>query len=157
MKLGNLSGIVRRFGGELGTVRVVALVLVALSGTLVACSGMPEVGGLASDAPMEVRRAAVEMRAKARWEALIAGDYQKAYGFMTAASRQATSLDGFRARGRVAVYRSATVDSVTCEVDACSAEVFVNYDHRKFKGGATRLKETWVLERGQMSYVDPIK
>jgi hypothetical protein len=128
-----------------------------LAGLLLGCAGIPEVGGLASDAPMAARQAAVESRARARWEALIAGDYEKAYSYMTEASRGATSLERFKGRTKVVVYRAVKVDAVSCDADACSAEIFLTYDHRKFKGGTTRLKETWVLERGQMSYVDPIK
>jgi hypothetical protein len=134
------------------------LVFVAMvGGLLFGCAGIPEVGSLAGDAPMAARQAAVETRARGRWDALIAGDYEKAYSYMTEASRGATSLERFKVRSSVVAFRSVKIDSVSCDADACSAEIFVTYDHRKFKGGTTRLKETWVLERGQMSYVDPIK
>jgi hypothetical protein len=157
MKSGSLRCNAGQTNGIKGLDRVGRVVVAMLGGMLFGCAGIPEVGGLAGDAPMEARQAAVETRARARWDALIAGDYEKAYSYMTEASRGSTSLERFKGRTRVVVYRGAKIDSVNCDADACNAEIFVTYDHRKFKGGTTRLKETWVLERGQMAYVDPIK
>ncbi|MBK9675651.1 MAG: hypothetical protein IPO82_10660 [Betaproteobacteria bacterium] len=131
--------------------------VVAAAGLLAGCAGMPGSGTLTRESPVEVRQAAVAARAQERWDAVIQGDFAKAYSYMTEASREVVTLERFKGRLGAVAYRSAKVQGVTCSADACTAEIFVGYDHRRFKGGATRLTETWVLERGQMAYVDPIR
>jgi hypothetical protein len=50
-------------------------------------------GGVAADAPADVKRAAVADRAKARWDRLIAGDLAGAYEYLSPASRATLSLE----------------------------------------------------------------
>ena len=120
-------------------------------------AGCATTGTLGNDTPVGEKQAVVAERAAARWQAMIKGDYEKAYGYMSATSRQATSLDRFRSRTRSVVYRDAKVRNVVCDADACKADVFVSFDHVRLKGAGNAMEETWVIEQGQAWYVDPIK
>ena len=110
-----------------------------------------------SESPLETRRDVVRARATERWQAVIKGDLDKAYGFMSETSWQATSLDRFKARSRVAAFTGAEIQKVECEAEICRVDVFVTYDHRLMKGVGMPLRETWVIERGNAWYIDPIK
>lgn len=143
-----------------GVVRVARLrppVAAIFAAAVVVLAGCAASGSLTRESPVEARQAATTARVQARWDAVIQGDYEQAYSYMTEASRELVSLERFKGRFGAVAYRSAKVQGVSCDADACKADVIVGYDHRRIKGGATRLTETWVLERGQMSYVDPIR
>jgi hypothetical protein len=114
-------------------------------------------GSLSPDAPADVKQATVTERAKARWQAIIKGEYEKAYEFSSQASRQAVTLDRFRDRARVVAFRDAQVKGVECTGDSCKVDVFITYDHRQMKGVGFPATETWVIERGNAWYIDPIK
>jgi hypothetical protein len=114
-------------------------------------------GPLGKDPPVAEKQAVVAERAAGRWQAMIKGEYEKAYAYMSATSRQATSLDRFRSRSRAVVFREAKVKGVVCDADACKADVFVTFDHARMKGAGNSVEETWVIEQGQAWYVDPIK
>jgi len=111
---------------------------------------------LSSASPAEVKVAAVTERSNARWQAMIKGDFQTAYGMMTDASRKSVTLEGFRGRSRSVVFKDAKVQKVSCEAESCKVDVFVTYDHPKLKGVGFPATETWVIERGMFWYVDPI-
>lgn len=129
----------------------------AVLGALPGCAGVAGSGVLPSDAPAETKQSVVASRAAARWDALIRGDLDAAYNYMTEASREAVPLDRFKARRQAVVVREAKVLGVACGVDTCTAEILLTYDHRSFKGGSTRTNETWIWERGQMAFVDPLR
>ena len=111
---------------------------------------------MSSASPAEVKVAAVTERSNARWQAMIKGDFQTAYGMMTDASRKSVTLEGFRGRSRSVVFKDAKVQKVSCEAESCKVDVFVTYDHPKLKGVGFPATETWVIEHGMFWYVDPI-
>jgi hypothetical protein len=130
--------------------RVLAtLGLLALAG----CATAPSGGGSAALTTPEAAKAAVTARAGARWEALVKNDLDRAYAFLSPASRATTSLDKFKATARRRDYREGKVDSVTCEGDACRARVLVTYDHPRMKGITTPIVESWIIVDGQAWYV----
>ena len=110
-------------------------------------------GGGLNDASPEARRGAVTERANARWAALIRGDLDAAYAYMSPASRELVSLDQFKVRMRTSGFREAKVDSVECEAEACKVHILLTYDHRLMSGITTPLLESWVLDKGQYWYV----
>jgi hypothetical protein len=129
---------------------------VAVWATLaVGCASLP--GSLSPDSPADVKQAAVAERANARWQAIIKGEYGKAYEFSSEASRQAVTLDRFRDRARTVAFRDAVVKGVECAADTCRVDVLITYDHRRVKGVGFPLTETWIIERGNSWYIDPIK
>jgi hypothetical protein len=122
------------------------LAVVAMAG----CSGL---GGLTKDSPPEEKQAVVKERANARWAALIKGDYDAAYAYSTPASRKAVSVESFASRRGQTKYRAATVESVTCDAEACEVQIKLTYDYPVVQGKVARgiqtaLTETWVLDKG---------
>ncbi|MBI3148305.1 MAG: hypothetical protein HYZ17_07310 [Betaproteobacteria bacterium] len=115
-----------------------------LIGVLAGCSGMP-VGG----DPGEW----VAKRAKARWEALIERDLDKAYGFLSPGSQATLSLAAYKSRIRPGMWRKAEVKAVKCELTACKVTMTITYDHKVMKNVQTDLFESWLIENGNAWYV----
>ena len=127
-------------------------VLVAILG-LVSCAVSPIGDGkLGTDSP-EARRKAVETRVQARWDALIKGDLQASYGYLSPASRQTLTFDQYQKVTRKEGFREAKIESIDCDADACKVKLWITYDHRLMKGMNTPLEETWVFDKGQAWYV----
>jgi hypothetical protein len=135
-------------GGWLVQTGAVAGLAVLLGAT--GCSSLG--GGLSKDAPLEVKRAAVRDRVNARWDALIKGDFDRAYEFLSPSSRETVSLAVFKARRGPLVWRAMTIESITCEAEACKVELRASYDYpvqgTVMKGVQTPISETWVLDKG---------
>ena len=111
-------------------------------------------GGKASrEMSPEARRAMVADRVNARWAALIKGDLDAAYKFLSPASREVVSLAEFKARPRGSGFREVKVDGMECEPDVCKVRLLLTYDHRLMKGITTPLSESWVIDQGQFWYV----
>jgi len=112
-------------------------------------------GGLAKDAPVAAREAAVAERAKARWEALIKRDYKAAYAYFSPASRQSVPLPRYQAQVEAIEYRAISVDKVKCEAEACKVMLKVTYDfpRAKIQGVVTPLDEDWIIDQGQAWFV----
>lgn len=112
-------------------------------GLLAGCTSLP------SPVAPEVSVAA---RAKARWEAVIAGNWQQAYEFATPAYRAAVSVDSFRARTAGPVqHKSVEVRSVKCESAVCELKLMIGFAplQKGFPDLNTELGERWVLEEGE--------
>jgi hypothetical protein len=120
----------------------VAVLLMALTG----CASVS--GGLTKDSPTEAKQAAVAERAKARWAAMIDGNLDLAYTFLSPASKGIVSLASFKQQARTG-YREAKVENVECDGAICKVKMFVIYDHRLMKGIGTPLEERWVIDEGQ--------
>jgi hypothetical protein len=115
---------------------------------LMALAGCASVGGLSNDSPPEAKQAAVAERAKARWAAMIDGNLDLAYTFLSPASKGIVSLASFKQQARTG-YREAKVEKVECDGATCNVKMFVIYDHRLMKGIGTPLEERWVIDEGQ--------
>lgn len=119
--------------------------LLGLLSLLSACAG------LAPATPEE----AVRERAQARWKALLAGDHQQVYQFLSPGSRAVISFENFRSRfGTMAAWKSAEVFKVVCEqADRCTATIKVTYQPMLPRGSIgiieTSVDEVWLLESGQ--------
>jgi hypothetical protein len=125
--------------------------LAALSSLMLLACATP--GGVTAESPADVKKAAVSERAKSRWQAVIAGDADKAYGYLSSGSKAVTSLDSFKARARLVGFRAADLESAVCEPEVCKVKFRVTLDHRLMKGLSSEVEETWVLEKGQYWYV----
>jgi hypothetical protein len=119
---------------------------------LLGMAGCSTLFGVTKDSPPEEKQAAVKERAGARWAAMIKGDIDTAYAFLTPASRKALSPEAFASRRGVTKYTAATVESVTCEAEACKAQIKLTYDYpvqgKIMRGIQTPLTETWVFDKG---------
>ncbi len=110
-------------------------------------------GGITKDSTPEAKREAVTERVNARWAALIKGDMDTAYTFLSPASRAVTSLSAYKAQARGKGYQQAKIEKVDCEIEVCKVTLTVVYDHRKMKGIPTLDEESWVIDEGQVWYV----
>lgn len=115
---------------------------------LVVLAGCASVGGITKDSPPEAKQKAVAERAKARWQAMIDGNLDLAYTFLSPASKGIVSLATFKQQARTG-FREAKVENVECDGAICNVKMFVIYDHRLMKGIGTPLEERWVIDEGQ--------
>jgi len=121
--------------------------------TLSACASL---GG--NDPEAQVRQ-----RASERWQALVAGEFTRAYSYSTPSYRAVVSADEFRNRNGGAVKREGSeVVAVKCpETTRCIATIRI--DFRPLFGGRfgdkinTHIDETWLLEDGQWWVFQSIK
>lgn len=122
----------------------------------IALSACASLGG--NDSEMQVRQRATE-----RWQALVAGEFTRAYGYNTPSYRAVISADEFRNRNGGAVKREGSeVVAVKCpEATRCLATIRI--DFRPLFGGRfgdkinTHIDETWLLEDGQWWVFQSIK
>lgn len=121
---------------------VIALLLAALAA---ACATTP---------PAET---VVRQRAQARWDAVLAGDYDTAYGFYSPGYRSSHSRVDFEVllRTRRVRWSSAEVRESSCEADVCTVTARVGYQVAGAVPGVplwkskTDEKESWVRTNGQ--------
>lgn len=108
--------------------------------------------GCASLQPPQAPEAAVTARAAQRWEALLKGNTDGAYQFLSPGTREITSLEAYRSAVRTGFWKQARVASAKCAADTCEVSVEVEYEYR---GGRvkTPLGETWIRQEGNWWYV----
>jgi len=99
----------------------------------------------------------VKERAQARWDAVLAKDYDAAYTFYSPGYRSAHSRVDFEIylRTRRVRWTSAEVQEASCEADVCTVETRMGYAVAGAVPGVPvwkskrKLKETWVRTQGQ--------
>jgi len=134
------------------TGRLAAIWIAVLS--LASCAVSPIGDGDAGAASSpEARRAAVQSRVQARWDALIKGDLEKSYSYLSPASRSTLTFEQYKGVTRKSGFRNARIDSIDCDAQACTVKLLVTYDHKLMKGIQTPVEETWVFDKGQAWYV----
>jgi len=119
-----------------------------------------ETGDAGTTNESAARRAVLEQRVNARWEALIRRDFAAAYAFTSPAYREAFSLDAFKRNfgsGRVA-WQLIEVVSVDFEGDDAATVgikihiVYHDPQTQKPIDMATHDQESWVYADGQWWY-----
>ena len=128
--------------------------IVVATGVAGGCATTPADPGLTSDTPADVKKTAVAARAKARWDALIKPDMASAYAFLSPATRATMSLDAYKGKHNVGMYRAVTINSVNCEAERCTVNLRLTYDYQRFKGMTTPLVERWIITDGQAWFVE---
>lgn len=128
----------------------VAPLLVALG--LSACAS---IGGVTESSSPEAKRAAVIERADGRGAALVRGDLDGAYQYLSEGSKAVISLDNFKRRMSVVPFTAYRIDGATCEGGTCTVHAKLTYDHRLMKGVTTPVTEVWVIENGKPFFVFP--
>ncbi len=104
----------------------------------------------------------VARKALERWQALIAGDFAKAYSYYAPGYRKTVDLKSFalqKAKG-VGVWLAARVEKVACpEKDRCTARVWVKtrFFHPRVGKLETEspVEERWIYRSGKWWYVPP--
>lgn len=89
-------------------------------------------------------------RAQARVDALMAGDYKKAYNFVSPGYKSTHSLRRYKARYLGAGdWTYGKVSNVSCEDELCNVGVSIKYKSVHVKHELpTRLNEKWILVDG---------
>jgi hypothetical protein len=121
---------------------------VALLGLVVAACATVTV----ESAP-EVKQKVVAERSQARWQALMKGDLDAAYAFLSPASKKATPLAVYVKTLKPGMWRDVKVDKVDCEAELCKVQLAVTYDAKMMKGITTPIWESWIIEDGSAWYV----
>lgn len=122
----------------------------AVAALVAGCAGP---GALSASATPEQKEKLVAERAEARWAALIKGDLNAAYAYLTPATRATVTLDQYKGRIRPGIWRAAKAQKVKCDGDVCGVGMQITYDMPKMKGITTPLEETWIIENGTAWYV----
>ena len=91
--------------------------------------------------------------AVARWEALIKGDFNKAYSYLSPGTRDVMSLDSYKAKIGGGFWQKANVDSVSCEQDQCKVWMAIEYSYRDIKSIETRMDENWLRQDGKWWFI----
>jgi len=130
---------------------------VVVASMVAACAG---IGGVSKDSTPEVKAAAVRERSQARWQALIKGDLDAAYAYLSPASKAVTPIESYRRQIRPGLWREVKINGVECEAELCSVQLQLTYDiprgpmsPKPVKGIGTPLTERWVIEDGSAWYV----
>jgi len=90
----------------------------------------------------------IEERAQARWDALLARDYEAAYGYLSPGYRSTTSVTDFEisVRARRVQYISAEYRSHSCEEAVCTVQIMVGYRVVRPVVGVPEWKSTSLVE-----------
>lgn len=113
---------------------------------------------LSSDKPEDQ----VRQRATERWQALVKGEFSRAYTYNTPGFRAVVSPDSYRNRfGGAVVWLGASVVGVNCpETTKCVANLSIEFKpvlgRRNSTNLSTGLEETWLLEDGQWWFFQKI-
>lgn len=125
-----------------------AVATIALGG----CAGIAGFG-ISKDSDPTAKQKVVAQRAEARWQSLIKGDLDAAYGYLSEGSKATTPMDVYKAKMRPGLWRQAKVEKVECEAEVCKVELQITFDHKLMKGIQTPLNESWIIEKGSAWYV----
>lgn len=125
---------------------------VAVGASLIGCAGT---FGVNEQSSAETKKELVIQRADARGAALVRGDLDGAYEFLSDASKAVISKDNFKRRMSMVPFTAYRIDKVSCEAALCKVDSRLTFDHRVMKGVSAPSTETWVIERGNLFYVFP--
>lgn len=108
----------------------------------------------ATIAPVAEPQVLVRDRATARWQALLARDFAKAYTFATPTIKKNMTEEAFKAQFANPQWVNAEVVGVTCaEPSICLAKVRLDVNVLVPRAGMTKITtnfdETWLLEDSQ--------
>lgn len=128
--------------------RAAAALLIASALAAAGCAALPDSRG--GD------EAAVRQRAQQRWDALVAGDADKAYEFWSTGSKAFMSLQHYRRSIPLGFWTAARVESVACTGERCEAKVAIEYKlapkNREIQGHQM-VTDTWLKESGDWFFV----
>lgn len=94
----------------------------------------------------------VTLRAQQRWDALMEGELNKAYAFISPSGRAKLQAQDYRARVNTGHFRKAVVQEASCQIDSCDVKVSLDY----IVGGMAlkqTLSEIWILDEGNWWFV----
>jgi hypothetical protein len=95
----------------------------------------------------------VKERAQARWDAIVKGDFNAAYGYLSPGSRSVVSAQDYATSLRRGFWKSATVEKVECgSAQSCESSATIEYEimGRRTK---TPLREYWIRDGSEWWYL----
>ncbi len=121
-------------------------------GSLALVAFLVTAGAWATEKPAEKPAGEqVGQRAVQRWQALIAGDFQKAYTYLSPGYRAVTPYGAYRGHfGQAVAWTGVALKTVRCEKNVCDVNVDIEYralGRIKMPGNAL-LREKWVRASG---------
>jgi hypothetical protein len=130
----------------------VAGLLGRVFGRWIAVSGIGLMVGACAvieQASVDEAKATVSERAQQRWDFVMKNQMDKAYEYLSPASRTTMSLDLFRKRNAAGRWwRSLKLDKVDCSADTCQVTMALEYDLYDIKGLKATIEETWIKDAG---------
>jgi len=118
-------------------------------------SACASIGGVSESSPPEAKRAALIERADGRGAALVRGDLDGAYQYLSEGSKAVISLDNFKRRMGLVPFTAYRIDDANCEGGNCTVRSKLTFNHRMMKGVTTPITEVWVIENGRPFFVFP--
>ncbi len=138
---------------KLLTVASIEMVLRRVFGSAVAALAL-EAGCATTEQQPQSPEQAVKARAQQRWDTLIKGDIEAAYGYLSPGSRAVNTLESYKGSIRPGFWKSARVADAKCNaaLDSCEVASEIEYE---FRGGRVKspLNETWIRQEGNWWYV----
>ena len=108
--------------------------------------------GCAAVAP-RAADAVVKERAQARWDALVKGDLNAAYGYLSPGSRSVLTAADYANGIRRGFWKSAVVDKVECRsAQSCDVSATIEYEYMGLRT-KTPLKESWIRDGSEWWYL----
>lgn len=97
--------------------------------------------------------AVVKQRAQARWDALVKGDFNAAYGYFSPGSRSVMSATDYASSLRRGFWKSAVVDKVECgSAQSCDVSATIEYEYMGLRT-KTPLRESWIRDGSEWWYL----
>jgi hypothetical protein len=116
-------------------------------------AAMLVLGACAAVPPPKTAEQLVTERAQKKWDALVKGDVEAAYGFLSPGSRAVVSLQAFKDGIRQGFWRAAKVEKAVCATpESCEAQMTIEYVVRGAKV-ATPMTETWIKQDAEWWFV----
>lgn len=138
--------------GRLATL-LMSVAVVCLGGLAGCATSQPAPAVKAAGGTDERVAAVVGERAQKRWDALVAGNVEGAYAYLSPGSRQVTTVGVYGASVRLGFWKKAVVQRVEClEPDVCQVHVLVDYLVRGTPV-TTPLLESWARADQEWWYV----
>ena len=140
-----------RLSSQLAGKRLFCLGVKGALGRLGMVAVMVAIGGCAV-APRTPEEA-VKQRAQARWDLMLKGDFNAAYGYLSPGSRSVITASDYASSLRVGFWKTAVVEKVECgSAQSCEVAATIEYEHlgRRTK---TPLRETWIREGSEWWYL----
>lgn len=123
------------------------------AGFLVGCaSKLPDSRGQSSGSPQTPEQIVVS-RAQERWDALRAGQYDKAFSYITPSMRATLPLEVFRGRIGSASWLDVKVTKAVCEPEVCDVSVKIDYYVLPNVRDSQTVNEKWILDGGNWWFV----
>ncbi len=94
----------------------------------------------------------VMSRAQQRWDALMQGELNQAYGFISPSGRAKLQAQDYRARVNTSHFRKAAVQEAICQADSCEVKVSLDYVVGNLPLNQI-LSEIWILDEGKWWFV----